>query len=76
LVKDRVMRPQSADALSRALEECRDAHAWSDGDAEAWWAGASSSEIKLTVTPTAEQPQRTICCDFERRLASRESPAR
>jgi hypothetical protein len=38
LAKDPSLRPQSADALRQCLLACRDAGAWSELQAQAWWA--------------------------------------
>jgi hypothetical protein len=38
LSKEPGRRPQSADALSHALRACRDAHGWSQAQAQRWWA--------------------------------------
>ena len=77
LAKDRGERPQSADALSRLLEQCRDAATWTETDAEAWWARrAETSQAKVKREPrSAEAAPRTICCDLERRLRKNEGIA-
>jgi serine/threonine-protein kinase len=73
LAKDRIDRPQSADAFSRMLEQCADAKTWTEADAAAWWkrwAEASPLKPKEPIR-AAEEPPRTIICDFERRLRGR-----
>jgi serine/threonine-protein kinase len=74
LAKDPQGRPESAEALSRSLERCRDAAAWTEADAAAWWARrAETSRTKpKQESPVAERPQRTIVCDFEDRIARKE----
>jgi eukaryotic-like serine/threonine-protein kinase len=75
LAKDRVDRPQSAEALSRMFEQCADAKTWTEADAAAWWtrwAEAAPVKPKEPIL-AAEEPQRTIVCDFKRRLRGRQS---
>jgi len=74
LAKDPGDRPQSAEALSQSLQVCRDAATWTEADAAAWWAEriATSRTKPKEKAPAAEVPQRTICCDFERRLRNKE----
>ena len=70
LAKDRGDRPQSAEALSRLLDQCRDAKTWTESDAAAWWTRwveAARVKAKKETRPD-EEPKRTIVCDFERRL--------
>jgi hypothetical protein len=78
LAKDRTARPQSARALSRELELCRDAWSWGEAEAEAWWAGVASSEAKPSarLPESREQTRRTICCgDLEQRFERRKGIA-
>jgi serine/threonine-protein kinase len=77
LAKDPADRPQSAEALLRSLERCRDAATWTEADAGAWWArmaGALQSKPK-EETRAAAAPQRTIVCDFACRNRIRENRA-
>jgi serine/threonine-protein kinase len=67
LAKDRNERPQGAEALSRALERCRDASSWTDGDAEAWWARRAQASPKQEAPPAC-RTQRTIVCTMQGRL--------
>lgn len=74
LAKDREARPQSARALAEALQQCADAYAWREPDAERWWACsgilAERPAVAVGATP---QPLRTICCaDLEQRLGALE----
>jgi len=64
LAKDRATRPQSAQALSRALARCADAKGWSEQDADAWWTGAAAPNARPRTPPTrgTDQRQRTVCC--------------
>jgi hypothetical protein len=75
LAKDRIDRPQSADALSRTLEQCADAKTWTEADAAAWWKRWAETAPVKPKEPlgAAEEPQRTIMCDLERRLRGRQS---
>jgi len=70
LAKERDDRPQSADAFSRLLEQCRDARTWSEDDAAAWWTrwGEESRLKPIEEARAAEKPPRTMVCDLERRL--------
>jgi serine/threonine-protein kinase len=74
LAKKPADRPESADALSRLLERCRDAGTWSEADAEAWWAEKAepSRSVAEPKRAPADRPQRTIVCDLERRLTRNE----
>jgi serine/threonine-protein kinase len=67
LAKDRADRPESAEALSRSFESCRDAKTWTEADAEAWWRTVGASRAEARQAPVAEQPHRTIVCDLEHR---------
>ena len=70
IARERGDRPQSAGALSRLLEQCRDAKSWAEDDAAAWWARwIDAAEVKpKEETRTAAERPRTIVCDLERRL--------
>jgi serine/threonine-protein kinase len=69
LAKDRAGRPQTARALSEALERCRDAGSWSHADAERWWARAVSSHATSDARPQSRaEALRTVSVDLERRL--------
>jgi len=74
LAKDPAERPQSAQALSQALERCVDRGAWRESDAEAWWLASAKVEAPSSVpseTPRSEEdlPRRVFCCaDLEARL--------
>jgi serine/threonine-protein kinase len=59
-------RPESAEALSRSLQRCRDAATWTEADAEAWWARRLAATPKPAVP--AGRVQRTIVCDLENRI--------
>jgi serine/threonine protein kinase len=74
LANDRNERPEGAEALARALERCRDASSWTEGDAEAWWTRRAWASSKQDV-PRAVGPQRTISCDLEGRLWRNEGVA-
>jgi serine/threonine-protein kinase len=77
LAKDPGDRPESAEALSRSLRACKDAETWTETDADAWWAHwveALQTKPQREVL-SAKEPQRTICCDLERRLRSKEHVA-
>ena len=69
LAKDRNDRPEGAEALSRALERCRDASSWTEGDAESWWTRRPLASPKQEMR-SADGPQRTVVCDLEGRLRS------
>jgi serine/threonine-protein kinase len=78
LAKNPDDRPQSAEALSRVLELCRDAGDWSESDAEAWWGERTSSEPEAIATPpiSGELPRRTFCCvDLAERVDRSEETA-
>jgi len=70
IAKERDDRPQSAEALSRLLEQCRDAKTWSEDDAAAWWTRwVDAGRVKpKEETRAAGEPPRTIVCDLKRRL--------
>ncbi|HEY6560971.1 MAG TPA: serine/threonine-protein kinase [Polyangiaceae bacterium] len=73
LAKDPAGRPQSARELARELRACRDAHSWSDADAEVWWQKneALPRERPAPAAESGEQTRRTICCaDLEKRVAA------
>jgi serine/threonine-protein kinase len=74
LAKDRGDRPQSAEALSRSLGQCRDAGTWTEADAEMWWARwvAASREKPKEEARGGAPVQRTMVCDLERRLQTKE----
>jgi serine/threonine-protein kinase len=74
LAKDRADRPESAEALSRLLDGCRDAGTWTEADAEAWWAGKAepSRSAPEPKKAPADRPQLTLVCDLERRLTRNE----
>lgn len=77
LAKDRADRPQSAEALARSLEACRDAQTWTEADAEGWWTrrGEGLCVKRAKAGHAGEAPRATIICDFEKRLRSKESVA-
>jgi eukaryotic-like serine/threonine-protein kinase len=60
LAKKPEQRPESALALGQALERCRDAHSWSERDAEAWWRGVQAEEPRPAARSSEEAPQRTV----------------
>jgi serine/threonine-protein kinase len=71
LAKDPAERLQSAQALARALEHCRDARVWTEADAEAWWGAVvkPARTLEATLAASGEQPRRTLCCaNLEQRL--------
>jgi serine/threonine-protein kinase len=74
LAKDPRQRPQNARELARMLEQCRDAGAWSESDADAWWAGAASTDAVVHPVPpkSGEQARRTVCVDIDERCGKRE----
>lgn len=74
LAKDRGARPQTAQALVQLLEECRDAGAWTEVEAEAWWKCHIAAQPVPAPPPVVqgEVPRRTICCaDFAERCRRR-----
>ena len=76
LAKDRGDRPPNADTLSRSLEHCRDAQAWSEADAEAWWCKAEAAGFKSKAEARGKHaPQRTMVCDLEQRLRKNQPSA-
>jgi hypothetical protein len=75
LAKSPAERPQTAQALAHALEQCEDARSWREADAEAWWSCVAKMVPAAPGAPAAsgELARRNICCvDLEGRL---ESPA-
>jgi serine/threonine-protein kinase len=72
MAKQRAERPQSAQALARALESCEDAHTWIEPAAEAWWSAAAVAQSEPRAQPAISGEQRrTVCCvDFEKRFGT------
>ena len=71
LVKDPKLRPQRAADLAEKLGQCADAEGWKLADAETWWRQIGDAKVAPSKKARPkDEPQRTICCDFERRLKS------
>jgi hypothetical protein len=74
LAKDAVARPQSARELEEQLRGCRDAAAWSEGDAEQWWQH-TSRPARPTPEPVREERRALCCADMNERLRRRRQHA-
>jgi serine/threonine-protein kinase len=72
LAKDRGERPQSAEELSRLLEDCCDAKGWTEADAEAWWTTQGAPPPSTIGRAPAGEARRTIVCDLEGRFEGKE----
>jgi len=73
LAKAPAERPQTAQALAQALEQCEDARSWREADAEAWWGCVAKMARAAPGAQAAsgELARRNICCvDLEGRLGS------
>ncbi len=77
LAKDPAARPQTARALARALESCRDAATWTERDADAWWSEPANawSPPQVTLGEAETLRQTIVRVDLERRTPARDRGA-